>query len=295
MRLKSFLRMLLCALLCCLTAQTACAETAFAPLPYSFDPAPYLPKQENFLPDKAGYHDDSIDVRIEKSRAFDTDYMAVYIKLTDPSQMRAGLAADYPSKTTATVLTMAERFGGVLTINGDYFNYHTNGIIVRNGEALRTRFSKYRDLLIVDDKGDFTILPRATADEYEAFEGSIMHAFSFGPWLVKDGVAITNDEIQASSADIGKNKHTQRLALCQLDTLSYLVVCTEGPSGGDGSVGLNIEQMANLCYDLGAVDAYNLDGGNSAAVILNGEKLNNVANTKKRMVGDCIYFCTLIP
>ena len=43
------------------------------------------------------------------------------------------------------------------------------------------------------------------------------------------------------------------------------------------------------------MQAYNLDGGNSAAVILNDEKLNNVTNTKKRMVGDCIYFCTLVP
>lgn len=291
---KTFAKLLSCALLCCLAAG-ACAEAAFDPLPYSFDPAPYLPKQEGFLPEQAGYHDDSIDVRIEKGRVYDTDYMAVYITLTDPSQMRAGLAAPHPSKTTATVQTMAERFGGVLTINGDYFNYHSDGIIVRNGEELRRRFSKYRDALIIDDKGDFTILPSATAEAYEAYTGTPMHVFSFGPWLVRDGVVITNEEIQASSADIGKNKHTQRLALCQLDTLSYLVVCTEGPSGGDTSVGMTIEQMATLCHDLGAVDAYNLDGGNSAAVILNGERLNNIANTKKRMVGDCIYFCTLVP
>ena len=284
---------LLAALLAVLAA-CAAAETALEPIPYSFEPAPYLPHEEGFLPDKAGYHDDSIDIRIERSRTLDTDYMAVYITLTDPSQIRCGLAADYPSKTTATVLTLAERFGGVLTINGDYFNYHNQGIVVRNGEQLRFRPTKYRDALIIDDKGDFTILPAATAEVYNAFEGNVIHAFCFGPWLVKDGVAITNEEVQASEVDIGKNKQTQRLALCQIDTLSYMVVCTEGPSG-EGSAGVTILQMANLCKELGAVQAYNLDGGNSAAVILNDEKLNNVTNTKKRMVGDCIYFCTLVP
>ena len=86
----------------------------------------------------------------------------------------------------------------------------------------------------------------------------------------------------------------QLASLCQIDTLSYMVVCTEGPSG-ENSAGVTILQMANLCKELGAVQAYNLDGGNSAAVILNDEKLNNVTNTKKRMVGDCIYFCTLVP
>ena len=149
---------LLAALLAVLAA-CAAAEAALEPIPYSFEPAPYLPHEEGFLPDKAGYHDDSIDIRIERSRTLDTDYMAVYITLTDPSQIRCGLAADYPSKTTATVLTLAERFGGVLTINGDYFNYHNQGIVVRNGEQLRFRPTKNRDTLIIDDKGDFTILP----------------------------------------------------------------------------------------------------------------------------------------
>jgi len=290
------IKTMLCLLLCLLCAGCAAAEEkTYEPLPYSFEAAPYAPKAEGYLPDKAGYVDDSIEVRIEKGREFDTDYMAIHIKLDDPSQIRSGLAGDHPSKTTATVLTMANRFGGVLTINGDYFNYHTNGIIVRNGEELRFRPSKYRDSLIIDDKGDFTILPSCTKEVYESFTGNVMHAFCFGPWLVKDGVAINHDQVQASEVDIGKNKQTQRLALCQVDTLHYMVVCTEGPSGGDSSTGVTIEQMAILCRDLGAKQAYNLDGGNSAAVILNGEKLNNVANTKKRMIGDCIYFCTLIP
>lgn len=289
------LKLACCLLLFSLAANCALAEAALEPIPFSFDSAPYLPHEECFLPDQAGYHDDSIDIRIEKSRAYDTDYMAVYIRIADVSQIRCGLAADYPSQKTATVLTMANRFNGVLTINGDYFNYHNQGIVVRNGEQLRFRPTPLRDTLVIDDKGDFTILPQTSKEDYEALGKNVVHAFCFGPWLVKDGVAITNEQIQDSEANVGKNKHTQRLALCQLDTLSYMVVCTEGPSGGDGSEGLTIEQLANLCRDLGAKNAYNLDGGNSTAVILNGEKLNNVNNTKRRMVGDCIYFCTLVP
>lgn len=281
-------------LLCSLIVCTVRTETKFEPIPYSAESAPYLPHEECFLPDQAGYHDESIDIRIEKSNIDDTDYMAVYVKIADASQIRCGLAGEYPSQKTATVLSMAERFNGVLTINGDYFNYHKEGIVARNGELLRFRPTFKRDTLIIDDQGDFTILPSTTEEDYNAFEGNVMHAFCFGPWLVKDGVAITHDEIQDSEVDIGKNSNTQRLALCQLDKLSYLIVCTEGPSGGE-SKGLTIEQLANLCRDLGAVQAYNLDGGNSAAVILNGEKLNNVNNTKRRMIGDCIYFCTLVP
>lgn len=286
--------MLLLTLLCCLSFGLARAEQTFDPIPYDAKVAPYPPHEDGFLPDMAGYHDASIDIRIEKSQVYDTEYMAIYIKLADASQIRCGLAGEYPSQKTATVLTMANRFGGVLTINGDYFNYHKQGIVVRNGEQLRFRPTPLRDTLIIDKQGNFTILPKTSSEDYAPFEGNVLHAFCFGPWLVKDGVAITNDEIQASEVDVGKNNHTQRLALCQLDTLSYLVVCAEGPSGGQ-SAGLTIEQLATLCHDLGAVNAYNLDGGNSAAVIFQGEKINNVANTKRRMIGDCIYFCTLVP
>lgn len=292
--MKCFCCALAAIILCILFFCTAYAEMEYAPIPYDVERAPYSPHEECFLPDQAGYRDDSIDIRIERSNINETDYMAIYVTIADASQIRCGLAAEYPSQKTATVLSMAERFNGVLTINGDYFNYHKEGIVARNGELLRFRPTFKRDTLIIDDHGDFTILPSTTKEDYEAFEGNVFHAFCFGPWLVKDGVAITNEEIQASEVDIGKNSNTQRLALCQLGELSYLIVCTEGPSGGE-SKGLTIEQLANLCKDLGAIQAYNLDGGNSAAVIFHGEKINNVNNTKRRMIGDCVYFCTLVP
>ena len=46
---------------------------------------------------------------------------------------------------------------------------------------------------------------------------------------------------------------------------------------------------------LGAQIAYNLDGGSSCTVVLNNEKINSPSNPKRREVGDCIYFATLIP
>ena len=53
--------------------------------------------------------------------------------------------------------------------------------------------------------------------------------------------------------------------------------------------------MAQLCYDMGAVNAYNLDGGNSASLILNNTKMNRFGKGGPREVTDLIYFITAEP
>ena len=45
---------------------------------------------------------------------------------------------------------------------------------------------------------------------------------------------------------------------------------------------------------MGCLNAYNLDGGSSSTVALNGKKINALSTGKIRPVGDCIYFATLI-
>ena len=52
---------------------------------------------------------------------------------------------------------------------------------------------------------------------------------------------------------------------------------------------------AKLAGAFGLQNAYNLDGGSSCTVVLNNEKINSPSNPKRREVGDCIYFATLIP
>jgi len=83
--------------------------------------APYLPNPDCYLPDQGGYHDDSLDIRVETSywtqdieRVDEpgegtTTVMAVYVKITDPTQIRTALASPYPSKNTERVERMASR------------------------------------------------------------------------------------------------------------------------------------------------------------------------------------------
>ena len=251
---------------------------------------PSAPHADAYLPDETGYLDDSLSIRIEEFRAYDTTCLAAWIQVASPTQLRTELNKPYPSKSTAKASVIAKRVNAVLAINGDYFVYHNQGFIVRNGEVLREKFNEDYDTLIIDDKGDFTIIPSTTEEEIRAFTGNIVQAFTFGPGLVIDGVKTTEFPLKANTP----NKETQRIAIAQMGPLSYLVVTTEGPEN-PGSTGLTLPEFAQVLYDLGAQNAYNLDGGSSSSLILNNKKINSLSTGKIRAVGDILYFISACP
>ena len=265
------------------------------PIPWEEKVSPNLPDQACYLPDDAGYHDDSIDVRVETFRRNDTTVMAVYVTLTDVCQFRTELAARYPSKQARLVASMTKRVNAVMGINGDYFVYHEDGIVVRNGRTLRNKPTKKRDTLVVDEQGNFHILPQTTREDWNAYldaGGTALHTFCFGPGLVIDGEVLS--DLSTVHVDNGKGKDTQRIAIGQIGPLQYLILATEGPEN-DGSVGFDLLEMAQMCKDMGMENAYNLDGGSSSTVSLNNKKINSLSTGKHREVGDCIWFATLVP
>ena len=265
-------------------------EKTFEPLPIDVA-APYAPIQDCFLPDQGGYVDDSISVLIRKERAeeYGTDVMIVDIDIKDVSQLRTARAGKYGSKATALVAEMATRNNAVIAMNGDYFSYHDYGYVVRNGVVLRDRPTPDFDIMIIDTKGDVTVMVRPDRAMVDAFEGEVLHAFSFGPALLKDGEKIT----EPGRCD-SMNKTTQRIAFCQRGPLSYSIVATEGPENTNGR-GFTIAEFIDYLYAKGEYQqAYNFDGGSSSTIAFQKKKINSISSYKTRSVGDIIYFATLL-
>jgi len=255
-------------------------------------PAPYAPVADAYGEDGLSYDDGTLSIRIEFGQAHDSNITYVYVNLKDPSQLRTALAAPYPSKKLLTVPQIAEGTNAVLAINGDFFSYHQAGVIMRSGEMLRYNTSKKsygRDMLIINDKGDFDFIIPVTQANYEAYTGTPREIFSFGPALIIDGVVQEYEYKKKTSC--GYPTPAQRMALCQLDTLSYLIVVTDGPEQHKDA-GLSIPEFTELLASLNVKHAYNMDGGNSATVYFNGKRINS-PETENRKVGDIIYFATL--
>ena len=245
------------------------------------------------------YRDGTLYIKTDYQVVDGTMVYFTWVQIADPGQLRT-----YVTRSETAPLKEAEKIRAVLAINGDWYPGRREGAIYRNGELMRAEkpFGNY-DTLIIDDEGNFHILQRPTAEDFAPYVGNIMHSFVFGPGLVIDGEMVEiKDNNYGSGPGMGLLKKAQRQAICQMGKLSYLILTTEGPNESkDG--GFTAPQLAQLAYDLGAVNAYNLDGGSSATVVINGFRsslngmptkfrINRFGKGIDREVVDLIYFIT---
>ena len=255
-------------------------------------PAPYPPVPSALSEDGWAYDDGTVSVRVVPDQAHDTKIYYVYVRIADPSQLRTATPGDPRSKVQAKASVLAQRNNAVLALNGDFYSGHGSGIVYRQGQRVRNIPAYTRDGLIIDENGDLHILPSVSAGDLEAFqaEHQVREAFCFGPGLIIDGeTAVFNYKEKTSC---GYPTRAQRMVFCQTGPLAYLFLATEGPE--QKQPGLTVPECVELLENLGTVrQAYNLDGGNSTAIVLCGEKLN-AREFKARDIGDIIYFATLV-
>jgi exopolysaccharide biosynthesis protein len=237
-----------------------------------------------------GYADETIQVMVESR---EIDGMTVHIanvKISDPSQLRTAIAGKkVSSDKTAAVAAMAKANNTVIAMNGDYYGQLPEKKLFefRMGQKIRSKTNKIKDTLIIDKDGDFHLFVKSKglADFAKQNKDEIVNAFMFGPALVIDG-EIQKIDSEYAYAPVYKNP---RSAIGQTGKLSYVMVLVEGPEDNSGATQ---QEMAQIMYDLGCVQAYNLDGGQSATVFMDGQVINHV---KQRQTSDIIYFATAIP
>ena len=270
------------------TSEKAGAEGQI--LEYGINETQFQAPNPSFYLSETLYEDPSISVSIENGRAFNSYYLAARIRIANPTQIRTSLASSN-GKDTQQATRLAKRVNALFALSGDSFGDNKSGAgmyIVRQGSVKRHNPSGYFDVLLIDDKGDFHIIKEARQADIDAFEGTIVNSFSFGPGLVIDGVVTETFEDRG----YGPTKRAQRVAVCQVAPLEYLCVVTSGPDHNN-STGLTIDEFTQLVTSLGPVqNAYNLDGGTSAWMVWRGEKLNSFGSSKYRTINDIIFFVT---
>ena len=313
MRMKNLFALLLCLVLCA----SAAAETVLEPLPMDRVAVGPAPKDANYISDNE-YVDDSISVKIYEGRYADTDYMYAHVKISHPSQLRtapAGVKANknvtFKSSSTARGRLVAQDANAVIAMNGDYFTKDECKVVLRMGTQYRNNADGLRDLLIIDNNGDFSYLNAPTkadyAAYYEANQANLYQVFCFGPVLVENGVNLIPADYQ--NGYIGAQKEAQRSAICQLGELEYMIVVSYG-NQTKGNKGMTIPEFAAVCDmagrelnpEGGCKLAFNLDGGNSTTMAF--KRLDAKSGKMKyvkvncpeieRFLSDILYFATLV-
>ncbi len=275
------------ALLCAVLLPALALGEASTSLPMDFSPG-HVADPANFT--ENGYEDETLSVTVERVWVGDAQFNVARVKISDPSQLRIGLAAPFGTRKTNRVSTIARDNNAVIAIGGDYFANEEGGYVVRMGEAYRKKPLKSRDMLVTDSKGNFHILKNSDAEQLQALmeaEDAIVNVFNFGPGLVIDGVLQEMPETYKYNIR-GKEP---RCAIGQLGELEYLLVVVDGRGAAD-SEGCDVATLAQFMYDQGCIQAYNLDGGNSALMYFNGENYSRKSFEAERSVSDIIYFST---
>ena len=303
--MRTLARNLILILVVMLAAVTAAAAEGgeFRPLP--IDMTGGAPYDAEYGSDVLVYEDPTIRVERtlrSKNKTIGREYYLVDVVIKDPSQIRT--AASDPSTfiTERRVLAsvIAKRVNAVFAMNGDYCgDFHGNEsskYILRQGTVFRDTVDKRLDMLLIDEDGDFHILPGSAElqdmDKTQINGKKVINALQFGPGLIIDGVPaddkyLMSDKHSPQFAD--PDGRENRLCLAQVGPLHYAVIATRD--------GANMAQFKQLVMDLlpDCTNAYILDGGGSTQLVFLGKKYNNAnaqTNQNMRKLSDIVYFAS---
>ena len=291
-------------LLCLLTA----ASAEVKPIPLDMLEHGTPPQKEGWIVPNREYQDESIHAVLYEKKNYKTKSSAgpttihwVVIEIKDPTQLRTVLSYDsFEAKKGANPPELVKYINPVVAFNDDYVKMNNyKGYVVRQGVFCCDSLDEWKeemkqDVLVVDDRGDFSVIQKASSADVQAFLADLqsegheaMNVFTFGPALVLNGEV---QEIKGSDSTHEVALSAARTAICQLDTLTYAVFAVDG---GDG-VGTNCTELANFIVKQfpECKVAYNLDGGGSSKLYMGQKKVNSAKG--RREIYGMIYFASAV-
>ncbi|MBN2879795.1 MAG: phosphodiester glycosidase family protein [Clostridia bacterium] len=271
------------------------------------------------------YSSPNLNVTIEKiyDESIETLIFVTHIRTKDSSGFSLGYSnLEEPGVYTIGVKTdtIAQINKAVFATNGDFgLNAENNwiGKVIRNGRIFDAYYndggrislkeftveevydtpSNCKDFLAMYPDGTMAVYSNADKITYgELIDAGVENTISFGPILVRDGEkaeACVDPSYYISGAN-------PRCAWGMVEPGHYVNVVAEGRQPSV-SRGMSFYTMGTYFQQLGCSVAYNLDGGQTAAIAFMGRFLNTHQNDvmfqNHRPVQEIIYFGTsdLVP
>lgn len=230
------------------------------------------------------YQSDDLRISITQAEQFESTYYIADIWVRDISFFRTALAkGTFGSGIHEGTLTQANNASAVLAISGDYYGARAKGVVVRNGVLYRS--TVLNDIAVLYQDGELDTIAKAEFDLASMVSRKAYQAWSFGPALIVDGKPIETPSDSYSDAIWRKNP---RCGIGYYAPGHYIVIVADGRQAGY-SVGLTLDEFATIFYNLGCVKAYNLDGGQTAMMLFDGQVVNKPYRGG-RQVSDIIYW-----
>jgi exopolysaccharide biosynthesis protein len=169
------------------------------------------------------------------------------------------------------IITMCERYGGVVCINGGGFVDNGLGSDIPLGYVIQDGTITWStgdsnttkaNIIGMTKEGKLKLMSNATGQE--ALDAGIVDGLTFDPFLIVNGKAmeIVGDPWGSSP----------RMAIAQRKDGVILFLAIDGENYIDGA---SLQDMIDVLLKYKAYNAANLDGGTSSSLVINGELYNN--------------------
>ncbi|MBR4236291.1 MAG: phosphodiester glycosidase family protein [Clostridia bacterium] len=176
--------------------------------------------------------------------------------------------------------SMAARTNAVVAINGDYYGNRQNGVVIRNGVMYRSKHSTF-DACVINWDGTMLTYQSKEWDSATLVKNGAYQAWSFGPELLDEN----GRPCKSFNATNAVKKKNPRTAIGYFEPGHYCFVTVDGRS--ETSRGITFEALAQLMSDIGCVQAYNLDGGESTMLTW-GDRVINEPSKDGRKISDAV-------
>ena len=213
------------------------------------------------------------------------------VLLTDAAQLQSAFADDqFGRNIIAYTSEIAGEHDAVFAVNGDYYGFRSDGIIIRDGVIYRDEPARV-GLAFYED-GSLQVYDETQTTAEELLAAGVWNTLSFGPALLDDGeiaANLANVEIDTNFGNHPIQGNQPRTGVGMLAPNHFVFIVVDGRSKGY-SAGVTLIEFAQMFRDLGCTEAYNLDGGGSSVMYFMGRVVNNpLGRNKERGTSDILY------
>ena len=249
----------------------------------------------NATSDDWNYSSDDIQIKIDQvqtgSGSESITYFVADVVLKNATSLKSAFADNsFGTNITEVTSEIASSNNALFAINGDYYGFRDDGVIIRNGTVYRD--DPVRDAMALFGDGTMQSYNEKEISSSELLAEGAINTLSFGPILIQDGQIVSDFSSVKIDTNFG-NRSIQnanpRTAVGMIAPNHYVFVVVDGRNEGY-SRGMTLTELADLMQDLGATEAYNLDGGGSSTMYFMGRVVNNPqGKNQERGVSDILY------
>lgn len=219
---------------------------------------------------KYEYRTDDLSILIDRRQTeLPLTYYVAHIRMRNVNAFRPGFGTDAETGSTkCAAWEMARRYKAVLLITGDdmvHMEQDLKGIILRNGRYYSADDNEAT--MALTPGMSMRIFRQGSTTVNHLFDIGVEDTYAFGPILVENG------EVYKRAYKHRVRMDNPRVGVGMIEPGHFVAIVVDGRLKGV-SLGMPIMEFAELFKTEGCVQAFNMDGGASAAMVFMGEFIN---------------------